>query len=409
MDSEQHSSTHSHELDNGEIFRYSRQLLVPQIGTRGQEDIVRGSVLVVGAGGLGVPVLLYLAGAGVGRIGVVDSDVVELSNIHRQVLYVEASVGESKAVRAAVAVRALNSRVQVDTHDIRLDRTNARELVQRYDVVVDCSDNVPTRYLVNDACCLENRPLVSGSAIQLEGQITVYNHAGGPCYRCIFPRPSEPSAVTNCSDGGVLGPVVGVLGSLQALEALKLLARMEGVLSGRLLLFDARTSVFRELKLRPRRAECAGCHADGLPTQSEYDELCRGTGRCMERANDVRRVPEVSCSEYSSVRQRGAAHVLIDVRDRLQFGICALSGALNLPLAELPSLLTDLEREISACRSRSTSDRVDVFVICRRGVASAEAVQQLGKSAVPPNAQFFSVHGGLTEWAKTIDPAFPRY
>ena len=407
---DQPPSTHAHGLENGEIIRYSRQLLVPQIGTRGQEDIVQGSVLVVGAGGLGVPVLLYLAGAGVGRIGVIDSDVVELSNIHRQVLYAEASVGEPKAARAAATVRALNSRVQVDTHDVRLDRTNACELVRRYDVVVDCSDNVFTRYLVNDACCLENRPLVSGSAIQLEGQLTVYNHAGGPCYRCIFPRPSAPSAVTNCSDGGVLGPVVGVLGSLQALEAIKLLAHMEGVLSGRLLLFDARSSVFRELKLRPRRVECAGCHAESLPTQSEYDALCRGTGGCIDCADNVRSVPEVSCSDYSSVRRKGEAHVLLDVRERLQFEICALSGSVNVPLAELNSRLPDLAREISACRSRSTSDSVDVFVICRRGVASAEAVQQLDDSTIAfTNARFFSVHGGLTEWAKSIDPTFPRY
>lgn len=217
-------------LNNDDIMRYSRQLLLPELGVKGQIAISNISVLVVGCGGLGCPLAQYLAAAGIGRLGLLDYDVVELSNLHRQVLHTELTQGQPKALSAAQAISRMNSTVQCVPYHLQLSRENAIQLIQQYDIVADCSDNVPTRYLVNDACVLTSRPLVSASALRMEGQLTVYNYRGGPCYRCLYPIPPPPETVTNCSDGGVLGVVPGIMGCLQALEVLKIASGQECIL-----------------------------------------------------------------------------------------------------------------------------------------------------------------------------------
>uniref|UniRef100_A0A8W7PPE1 THIF-type NAD/FAD binding fold domain-containing protein n=1 Tax=Anopheles coluzzii TaxID=1518534 RepID=A0A8W7PPE1_ANOCL len=244
-------------LNNDEIARYSRQIILSEIGVQGQLKLKKASVLVVGAGGLGCPAALYLAGAGIGRIGVLDYDEVELTNLHRQLLHTEATVGLTKVTSVQSYLEQLNSQIEIETHHAQLTSENALALLEPYDVVVDATDNVATRYLLNDACVLLRKPLVSGSALQLEGQLTVYNYRGGPCYRCLFPTPPPPESVTNCGDGGVLGAITGVIGALQALETIKIILSNEGVLAGRLLLFDGQQSAFRNLKLRPKKPTCA--------------------------------------------------------------------------------------------------------------------------------------------------------
>uniref|UniRef100_A0A663EMS3 Molybdenum cofactor synthesis 3 n=1 Tax=Aquila chrysaetos chrysaetos TaxID=223781 RepID=A0A663EMS3_AQUCH len=246
-------------LNAADILRYSRQLVLPELGVRGQLLLARSSVLVVGCGGLGCPLAQYLAAAGVGRLGLVDHDVVETSNLHRQVLHGEARRGLPKALSAAAALRLLNSTVQYVPYCGALSPRTALELVRQYDVVADCSDNVPTRYLVNDACVLAGKPLVSGSALRLEGQLIVYNYQGGPCYRCLFPKPPPPETVTNCADGGVLGVVPGIVGCIQALEVLKIASGMGSSFSQFMLMFDAREGRFRNIKLRPKKPDCAVC------------------------------------------------------------------------------------------------------------------------------------------------------
>uniref|UniRef100_A0A8D0EKL1 Molybdenum cofactor synthesis 3 n=1 Tax=Strix occidentalis caurina TaxID=311401 RepID=A0A8D0EKL1_STROC len=246
-------------LSPADILRYSRQLVLPELGVRGQLLLARSSVLVVGCGGLGCPLAQYLAAAGVGRLGLVDHDVVETSNLHRQVLHGEARRGFPKAVSAAAALRLLNSTVQYVPYCGALSPRTALELVRQYDVIADCSDNVPTRYLVNDACVLAGKPLVSGSALRLEGQLVVYNYQGGPCYRCLFPKPPPPETVTNCADGGVLGVVPGIMGCIQALEVLKIASGMGSSFSQFMLMFDAHEGRFRNIKLRPKKPDCAVC------------------------------------------------------------------------------------------------------------------------------------------------------
>eukprot|EP01133_Synstelium_polycarpum_P001525 gene1525-1781_t len=269
----------THVLDNDQVERYGRQLITPGIGVEGQSRLVKGSVLVVGAGGLGCPVAMYLAASGVGRIGIVDYDEVEKSNLHRQIAHKESSCGQPKAESLAASMRELNSDIIVEPHVTTFTSETAMDLVLQYDIVVDASDNVATRYLANDACILASRPLISGSALKWEGQVTVYGYGENcPCYRCLFPQPPPQSAVTKCSDGGVLGPIVGVIGSLQALEAIKVLAGFEvtNVLSSRLLIYDGRTCSFRTVRIRGRQADCAVCGDNRtIDKLIDYTQFCQ--------------------------------------------------------------------------------------------------------------------------------------
>ena len=267
-------------LSRDDIARYSRQLLLPELGVRGQISLGHTSVVIVGCGGLGCPAAIYLAGAGIGRLGLVDHDIVELNNLHRQILHgeINAEIKTPKAVSAAHSCKELNTRMICDVHCAMLTSSNALDIVRQYDIVVDATDNVATRYLLNDACVLSGRPLVSGGALRFEGQLTVYNYQGSPCYRCLYPQPPPTEMVTNCSDAGVLGPVVGVIGSLQAVEVIKIATGIGHPFAGRLVLYDGLDGMFRCVKVRGRQKTCAVCgDSPTITSLIDYEFFCNAS------------------------------------------------------------------------------------------------------------------------------------
>ncbi|XP_067312252.1 adenylyltransferase and sulfurtransferase MOCS3 [Pseudorasbora parva] len=405
-------------LTNDDIMRYSRQLILPELGVKGQVAISNVSVLVVGCGGLGCPLAQYLAAAGIGRLGLLDYDVVELSNLHRQVLHSELTQGQPKALSAAQAISRLNSTVQCVPYHLQLSRENAIQLVQQYDIVADCSDNVPTRYLVNDACVLTGKPLVSASALRMEGQLTVYNYRGGPCYRCLYPSPPPPETVTNCSDGGVLGVVPGIMGCLQALEVLKIASGQGSSFEQQLLMFDGQEGRFRSIRLRPRQAECAVCGE--TPTVKElqdYEQFCgsAATDKC-QRLNLLTKEQRVSVQEYRAILESSAPHLLLDVRPKVEVDICHLSTSTNIPLASLEDKkaehITLLKDAVSKLKQQMNMEsQVPVFVVCKLGNDSQKAVQLLEKMSGLEIEQITvkDISGGLMAWAKNIDHSFPQY
>ncbi|XP_052436900.1 adenylyltransferase and sulfurtransferase MOCS3 [Carassius gibelio] len=405
-------------LNNEDIMRYSRQLLLPELGVKGQVAISNVSVLVVGCGGLGCPVAQYLAAAGVGRLGLLDYDVVELSNLHRQVLHTELTQGQPKALSAAQAISRLNSRVQCVPYHLQLSRENALQLIQQYDIVADCSDNVPTRYLVNDACVLTGRPLVSASALRMEGQLTVYNCRGGPCYRCLYPAPPPPETITNCSDGGVLGVVPGIMGCLQALEVLKIASGQGSSFEKQLLMFDGQEGRFRSIRLRPKQAECAVCGETPTVTElQDYEQFCgsAATDKCR-RLNLLTKEQRVSVQEYKAILDSSAPHLLLDVRPKVEVDICHLPISINIPLSSLENKkaehLTLLKDTVSDLKQQmSIKSQVPVFVVCKLGNDSQKAVQLLEKMSGEEVDQIAvkDVVGGLMAWANKIDPSFPQY
>ncbi|KAL1109976.1 hypothetical protein AAG570_014085 [Ranatra chinensis] len=376
----------------------------------GQEKLKSSGVLVVGCGGLGCPAAQYLAGCGIGRIGLVDYDNVEINNLHRQLLHTEANVGLSKVKSAAQALQRLNSGVVVTEHDQQLDSLNALELVKCYDVVIDASDNVPTRYLVNDACVLSGVPLVSGSAVQLEGQLTVYNYKGGPCYRCLFPKPPPPQAVTNCGDAGVLGPVPGVIGVLEALQAVHmLLGNEEGVLSSRLVLFDGSASLFRTIRLRTRRSDCPVCGDNPTVTSlCDYEQFCgipandKGCGVKLLCSED-----RVTAEELCCRLDGGVSRMVVDVRSPQEFEMCRLPGSINVPLPQIGDARHNSQFK-AAVQQAITSDP-NLTVLCRRGNDSQLAVAELKKMFPEFSDRFKDLQGGLHSWAKNVDNSFPVY
>lgn len=407
------STTTDESLTSAEIERYSRQLLLPQFGVRGQKRLRSSRALIVGVGGLGCPAALYLAGAGVSVLGLVDRprDVVERSNLHRQVAHAENRVGTNKVQSAEISIRALNSDVQIEKHD-EIVPGNAVQLVGRYDVVLDCTDNVMSRYLVSDACAAANVPLVSGSAIGMEGQLTVYcSGEDTPCYRCIFPQPPPPSCVGSCDSAGVLGPVPGIIGTMQALEALKLLAQIQRTnpLERKLLLFDAADSAFRSVKLRARSEACPACGDN--PTVDvasfdydkfalgieQHDDTKKSNGNADATAAKQSPSPRLTVEEFSQMRKDPSKYRLIDVRPQAEFEMCHLAEAKNYPLATLSSSGLFLDAD--------NSEQYTVF-LCRRGNASQKALQlalNKGKQNV------VDVVGGLQSWHHHIDSNFPLY
>ncbi|NXT78623.1 MOCS3 sulfurtransferase, partial [Zapornia atra] len=405
-------------LSAADILRYSRQLVLPELGVRGQLRLARSSVLVVGCGGLGCPLAQYLAAAGVGRLGLVDHDVVETSNLHRQVLHGEARRGLPKAASAAAALRLLNSSVQYVPYCGALSPRTALELVRQYDVVADCSDNVPTRYLVNDACVLAGRPLVSGSALRLEGQLVTYNCQGGPCYRCLFPTPPPPETVTNCADGGVLGVVPGIVGCIQALEVLKIASGMGPSFNQCMLMFDAREGRFRNIKLRPKKADCAVCGDNPAVTcLQDYEAFCGSSA--TDKCRTLHLLPSkdrVSVEEYKNVLDEQVPHVLLDVRPQVEVDICRLVHAVHIPLSKLEEkdkeYLEYLGKRICEEKQRTNGQTsFPVYVVCKLGNDSQKAVRILQEL---PGKRFGSVSakdikGGLMAWASKIDPTFPQY
>ena len=403
-------------LTRDEILRYSRQLVLPELGVQGQLRLTTASVLVVGCGGLGCPLAQYLAAAGVGRLGLVDYDVVEMSNLPRQVLHGEALAGQAKVFSAAASLRSLNSAVECVPYAQALTPATALDLVRRYDVVADCSDNAPTRYLVNDACVLAGRPLVSASALRFEGQITVYHYDGGPCYRCVFPQPPPADTVTNCADGGVLGVVTGVLGCLQALEVLKIAAGLGPSYSGRLMLFDALRGRFRCIQLRGRRPDCAACGDHPTVTDlQDYEAFCGSSATDKCRSLQLLSPRErVSVTDYKRLLDSGSPHVLLDVRPQVEVDICRLPHALHIPLKHLERRDAESLRLLGEAIQKGKQGTQEgaalpIYVICKLGnesqkaVKILQAVQELGSLTVQ------DVVGGLMAWAAKIDATFPQY
>ncbi|KAI8618672.1 hypothetical protein BC830DRAFT_1165973 [Chytriomyces sp. MP71] len=415
-------------LSKEEIERFSRQLLLSPIRTEGQVKLRNASVLIVGMGGLGSPAALYLAAAGIGRLGLLDYDNVEASNLQRQIVHCEDSVGEDKALSAANAVRKLSSLVAVEPLSLVLDASNAIEVLERFDVILDASDNVATRYLLSDACILLGKPLVSGSALRMEGQLTVYNHNGGPCYRCIFPTPPPPETVTNCSDGGVLGvgeeksmhfnanltiqqKVTGIIGCFQALEAIKIITGMEASYSQKLMLFDAVSGSMRVVKLRGRRPDCAICGNEPTITDLiDYVQFCgaNATDKAITRYL-LTESERISPRAYHDIQTSGTPHVLLDVRDKMQYDIAYLPGSINVPWSALPRRLgevLDLIGKREEGGEKREEEVLPVYVLCRLGNDSQLAVKLLQASGVD---RVWDVEGGLHEWAETVDSGFPKY
>lgn len=393
-------------LDLGSIQRYSRQLILPEFGPSGQCKLRDASVLIVGCGGLGCPAAIYLAAAGIGTLGLVDYDEVELCNLHRQILHTEARIGLPKSHSIAESVQNLNTKVKCIPYILSLSSHNVLDIVKQYDVVLDCTDNVSTRYLLNDACFFADNPLVSGSALRFEGQLTVFGFNGdGPCYRCLFPKPPPPETVTNCSDGGVLGVVPGTIGLLQALETIKVIAKIGDVCSKRMILFDALTLSFRSVKLRGRQASCALCGDDpSIKSLIDYEQFCGGKATDKDQGLSlIEREKRISVVDLKEMRDVGIPHILIDTRTPIEMEICSLAGAVNIPLRQLDDEGT--LRQIKDLVNESGSEKV--VCICRRGNDSQKAVLSLQKSL-----NMFSVVdviGGLNAWAKKIDPNFPIY
>ena len=386
-------------LNPDEFRRYSRHLVMPEVGVEGQEKLKSTSVLVVGAGGLGSPVGMYLAAAGVGRLGLVDFDRVDESNLQRQVLYGHEHEGRSKIDVAVERLRGINPLIEIVPHELRLDSANALELVGRYDIVVDGSDNFPTRYLVNDACVLAGKPDVYGSIFRFEGQVAVFWGARGPCYRCLFPEPPPPGLVPSCAEGGVLGVLPGIIGSLQALEVLKLALDLGDSLVGRLVLFEGSSFKVRELKLE-KNPDCPVCSERPSVTELiDYERFC-GLGDDSDLAEKAHPEPDEDPGiDVGPVRvaewiESGRDFDLLDVRTPLEHSVCGLEGARLTPLQELPRYFQELDP------SR------EVVVYCHHGNRSAHAVAFLRKQGFD---RARNLAGGLDAWSLTVDPSMPRY
>jgi len=379
-------------LSNEEIRRYSRHLIMPEVGIEGQKKLKSARVLAIGAGGLGSPLAVYLAAAGVGTIGIVDFDVVDDSNLQRQILYGASDVGRPKLQAAAERLRDMNPNVRVVPYETRLDSSNALEIFREYDVVADGTDNFPTRYLVNDACVLTGKPNVYASIFRFEGQASVFWAEKGPCYRCLYTEPPPPGLVPSCAEGGVLGILPGLLGVIQATETIKLLLATGEPLVGRLLLVDALSMRFRELKLR-KNPDCVVCGPNPTVTKLiDYEEFC---GIPQEAAmNPVSGIPEITVYDLKTMRDRGDDFVLVDVREPHEFAICSLPGSVKIPLGTLPQNLNRL----------STAD--EIVVHCKMGGRSAKAVQFLRDSGF---RKVRNLAGGIDRWAAEIEPKMPRY
>jgi sulfur-carrier protein adenylyltransferase/sulfurtransferase len=378
------------DLSPNEMRRYSRHLLLPEVGLDGQHALKAARVLCVGAGGLGSPIAMYLAAAGVGTIGIVDHDEVDVSNLQRQLLHATSDVGRFKVESARERLQAINPEVRVETHQVVLDSSNAMDLVSRYDLVADGTDNFPTRYLLNDACVLSHRPYVYGSIFRFEGQAAVFALENGPCYRCLYPEPPPPDLVPSCAEGGVLGVLPGIIGSIQAAEALKLILRIGSSLAGRLLILDALQMRFREVRLG-RDAECPVC--GDHPTIRELQDYEAFCGLPPKGGVGTRQQSEVSPEELRQRLDRHEPVVLLDVREPMEHALNRLPGARLIPLGELPDRLGELD---------GTGDLV---VYCHHGARSARAVELLRGAGFRAR----NLAGGIAAWIDRIDPTMIRY
>jgi molybdopterin/thiamine biosynthesis adenylyltransferase/rhodanese-related sulfurtransferase len=385
------------DLTREEIERYSRHLIMPEVGMKGQRKMKSASVLMIGAGGLGSPLGLYLAAAGIGKIGIVDFDVVDHTNLQRQVLHGTKDVGRSKLQSARERIHDVNPNVEVETHQLRLTSENAMQVIEPYDVVVDGTDNFPTRYLTNDACVLLGKPNVYGSIFRFEGQVSVFDASKGPCYRCLFREPPPPGMVPSCAEGGVLGVLPGIIGSLQALETIKLIIGEGDPMIGRLLLFDALAMQWRTLALR-KNPDCPVCGTNPTVTELiDYLEFC-GVSDYEEGAEerDTEEVPTISAGELHARLERGDDLRLVDVRQEHEWEIVNLGdhGATLIPLDSLLERVSEL-------------DSADEIVLhCQGGTRSAKALRQLKEAGF---RRVWNLRGGILAWQKEVDPSLPRY
>ncbi len=378
-------------LSKEEVLRYSRHLIMPEVGMEGQLKLKRAQVLLVGTGGLGAPLGLYLAAAGVGRLGLVDFDAVDFTNLQRQVTFSTRDVGRPKLEATKERLQNLNPEIRIDTYETKLTSENALDILREYDIVVDGTDNFPTRYLVNDACVLLGKPNVYGSIFRFEGQATVFGYPRGPCYRCLYPEPPPPGLVPSCAEGGVLGVLPGIIGSIQAMETIKLILGRGDALVGRLLVFDALAMRFRELKLRKNPA-CPVCGEHRTVTRLiDYNEFCGIRGE--ETTVPTAQVPEIAPRELKARLDRGDDIFILDVREPHEYQICNLRGHL-IPLGELPRRVHELD-----------SSR-EIVAHCRSGKRSAEAVEFLRKAGF---RKIWNLKGGILAWSDEVDPSLPKY
>ena len=380
----------STDLSNDEILRYSRHLIMPEVGMEGQHKLKAARVLCVGAGGLGSPLALYLAAAGVGTLGLVDFDVVDFTNLQRQIIHTTADVGRPKLDSAAEKVAAINPFIEVRKFETRLTSANALDIIRQFDIVADGTDNFPTRYLVNDACVLTGKPNVYASIFRFEGQASVFAAERGPCYRCLYPEPPPPGLVPSCAEGGVLGILPGLLGVIQATEVIKLILGSGDPLVGRLLLVDALAMRFRELHLR-KNPECPVCGAN--PTIRgliDYQEFCGVRGEETPVSSGV---PEIRPEELKAQLDAGDDLFILDVREPHEYQICNLGGHL-IPLGDLPRRMNELD-----------SSR-EIVAHCRSGVRSAKAVTLLRQAGF---AKVKNLAGGILAWSDKVDPTVPKY
>jgi molybdopterin/thiamine biosynthesis adenylyltransferase/rhodanese-related sulfurtransferase len=381
-------------LSNDEILRYSRHLIIPEVGIEGQRKLKAARVLAIGAGGLGAPVALYLAAAGVGTLGIVDFDVVDFTNLQRQVIHGTSDVGRSKLASAEETILEINPNVRVVPYAAKLSSENTLEIFRDYDLVVDGTDNFPTRYLVNDACVLSGIPNVYASIFRFEGQASVLALPDGPCYRCWYPEPPPPGLVPSCAEGGVLGVLPGIMGTLQAMEALKLILGIGQPLKNRVLLFDALQMRFRELKLR-KSPDCPICGPNRtIHALIDYQEFCgiRGAESAPQAADDT--MQTVTPSELKQELDSGKNVFILDVREPHEYQICCLEGATLIPLGQVPARLEELNREH------------DIVVMCRSGARSGKAAQYLAKQGFP---KVRNLTGGILAWSDEVDPSVPKY
>ncbi len=392
------------ELSNEEVQRYSRHLIMPEVGMEGQRKLKAASVLLIGAGGLGSPLAMYLAAAGVGRLGLVDYDVVDHSNLHRQVIHGTQDVGRPKLESAKETILNINPHVQVDTYEEPLTSENALRIFEPYDVIIDGTDNFPTRYLTNDACVLLGKPNVYGSIFRFEGQVSVFYAEEGPCYRCLFPEPPPPGLVPSCAEGGVLGVLPGTIGVLQATEAIKIILGVGKPLIGRLLLYDALNMEYNEVRLR-KNPNCKICGENPTVTELiDYEMFCGMpahdrslyTTQQMEQNGQQDQVPAITPEQLAQRLEEGEDILILDVREPHEWGISNLShhGAQLIPMGQV------LERmgELDTAR--------EIVVQCRTGARSADVVRLLQQHGF---SRLYNLEGGINRWAREVDPEIPVY
>ena len=380
-------------LSKDEILRYSRHLIMPEVGMEGQLKLKNAKILLVGTGGLGAPLGLYLAAAGVGKIGLVDFDVVDYTNLQRQVIHGTKDVGRKKLDSAADRMLDINPNIEIERFEVALDSSNALDILKGFDIIIDGTDNFPTRYLVNDACVILKKPNVYGSIFRFEGQASIFAYPGGPCYRCLYPEPPPPGLVPSCAEGGVLGILPGTIGLVQATEAVKLILGVGEPLIGRLLLYDALAMRFRELKLR-RNPECPVCGDHPTITELiDYQEFCGIPNHEPGPAPGVQD-GEIDPVEVKAKLDRGDKFLLLDVREPHEYQICNIPGAKLIPLGDLPKRVHELD------------SAVDIVAHCKSGVRSGKAVDFL-KQAGFRNVR--NLKGGILAWSDKVDPTVPKY